>query len=234
MKHIELKNGLKDGLPICLGYLAVSFSFGMVAVGGGLPVWAAAGLSMTNLTSAGQFAALNLMLANAPLVEIGLATLIINIRYLLMSLVLSQKLEKMPLAKRLLLAFGITDEIFTVASTRYQRVGFWYMLGLIVTPYIGWSAGTVLGACINGLLPAAVSNALGISLYAMFIAIVIPAARQDRAVGVTLLLAVAISCGLYYIPGLSALSAGWAVILTTVAASALAATFLPREEGEGL
>ena len=177
MKRMELKNGLRDGLPICLGYLAVSFSFGMLAVSGGLPLWGAVALSMTNLTSAGQFAALNLMLANAPFVEIGVATLIINIRYLLMSLVLSQKIEKMPLAKRLILSFGITDEIFTVASTRYNRVGFWYMLGLILTPYIGWSVGTVLGACINSLLPAAVSNALGISLYAMFIAIVVPAGR---------------------------------------------------------
>lgn len=231
MKYMELKNGLKDGLPICLGYLAVSFSFGMLAVGGGLPLWSAAGLSMTNLTSAGQFAALNLMLANAPLVEIGIATLIINIRYLLMSLVLSQKIEKMPLVQRLIIAFGVTDEIFTVASTRYGKVGFWYMLGLILAPYAGWSAGTVLGACINGLLPEAVSNALGISLYAMFIAIVVPAAKQDRAVLFTLLAAVAISCVFYYIPGLSSVSSGWVVIIAAVAASALAATVLPRKEG---
>ena len=105
------------------------------------------------------------------------------------------------------------------------------MLGLILAPYAGWSAGTVLGACINGLLPEAVSNALGISLYAMFIAIVVPAAKQDRAVLFTLLAAVAISCVFYYIPGLSSVSSGWVVIIAAVAASALAATVLPRKEG---
>ena len=232
MRKMEVGNGLKDGLPICLGYLAVSFSFGMIATKGGLPGWSTIGLSMTNLTSAGQFAAVNLMLAGAPLSEIGLTTLIINIRYLLMSLVLSQRIEKMRLVKRLIFSFGITDEVFTVASTRYKRVGFWYMLGLILTPYIGWSFGTVLGVFVNGLLPPAVSSALGISLYAMFIAIVIPAARKDKAVLATLGIAVGLRCLLKYTPGLSAISEGWAIILVTVVTAAFAATLFPYREEE--
>lgn len=230
MRTGELKNGLRDGLPICLGYLAVSFSFGMIAKNGGLPGFGAIGLSMTNLTSAGQFAAVNLMLAHAPLMEIGLATLIINIRYLLMSLVLSQKIEKMPLFKRLILSAGITDEIFTVASTRPGRVGFWYMLGLILTPYAGWSLGTVLGVFVNDLLPASVASALGISLYAMFIAIVMPAARKSKAVLATLGIAVGLSCILHYTPGLNNISDGWAIILVTLITSAVAATLFPHEE----
>lgn len=230
MRKIEFKNGLWDGLPICLGYLAVSFSFGMLAKKGGLPGWSAIALSMTNLTSAGQFAALNLMLASAPLTEIGLTTLIINIRYLLMSLVLSQKIEKMSLGKRLLVSAGITDEIFTVASTRHQRAGFWYMLGLIAAPYAGWSLGTILGVFVNDLLPASVSAALGISLYAMFIAIVIPAARRDKAVLATLGIAVGLSCLLRYVPVFAGISEGWAIILVTLVTAAAAAAVFPRKE----
>lgn len=232
MRNIELKNGLRDGLPVCLGYLAVSFSFGMIARNGGLPGGGAIALSMTNLTSAGQFAALNLMLASAPLTEIGLATLIINIRYLLMSLVLSQKIEKMPLIQRLIISMGITDEVFTIASTRPAKVGFWYMLGLILTPYAGWSVGTILGVFVNDLLPAAVSAALGISLYAMFIAIVIPAAKKDKAVLATLGIAVGLSCLLHYTPGLCAISDGWAIIIVTLITAALAASLFPRKEDE--
>ena len=230
MRRIEFKNGLKDGLPICLGYLAVSFSFGMMAKKGGLPGWSTIALSMTNLTSAGQFAAVNLMLASAPLTEIGLTTLIINIRYLLMSVVFSQKIEKMPLSKRLILSAGITDEVFTVASTRYNRVRFWYMLGLIMTPYAGWSLGTVLGVFVNDLLPASLSSALGISLYAMFIAIVVPVARNDKAVLATLGIAVGLSCILKYTPAFAKLSEGWAIIFVTIATAALAATLFPHKE----
>lgn len=228
---IDFLRGAQAGLPIALGYLSVSFSFGMVAVSGGIPVWAAILISMTNLTSAGQFAGTNLLIAGAAYAEIAITTVVINLRYLLMSLSLSQKLQKMPLARRLLLAFGITDEIFAVASTVPGKVSASFLAGLISTPYIGWAAGTALGALMNNLLPGRIVSAMGIMLYAMFIAIIIPAARKEKSVLVVLLLAVSFSCLLYYIP-LFTLSAGWSMILAAVLAAAIGAFLFPRKEEE--
>ncbi len=219
--------GAKDGIPIALGYLAVSFSFGMTASGEGVPVWIAVALSALNMTSAGQFSALMLMCQRAPLTEIAAATFVINIRYLLMSIVLSQKLVPMNLVKRMLVGFGVTDEIFTVSSTKPHKVDFWYMTGLIAVPYIGWSLGTFLGAAAGNFLGDAASSALGIGLYAMFIAIVLPAAREERSVLFAALIAVAIASLIYYLPILESLSGGWSVIIASVLAAALAAMLFP-------
>ncbi|MBU1105201.1 MAG: AzlC family ABC transporter permease [Candidatus Riflebacteria bacterium] len=223
-------SGLCDGIPICLGYIVVSMSFGMLAVAQNIPISIAIALSMTNMTSAGQFAAVNLAGTFASYAEIGVATLVINIRYALMSLVLSQKIEKMPFFKRMIIAFGITDEIFTLASTRSEKVNFRYMSGLIVTPYIGWAMGTTLGATINSLLPKAIAAAMGITLYGMFIAIVMPAAKEEKAVLITLIIAMFLSCVFRYAPYLSQLSSGWAVIIVTLVTAALAATMVQIKE----
>lgn len=211
-------------MSIALGYIPVSFSFGMTAVSSGVPAWAVILISMTNLTSAGQFAGTTLIAASAPLAEIAVTTLIINIRYMLMSLALSQKLEKMGLLKRMVTAFGITDEIFAVALTRQRKLTYEFMMGLIAAPYLGWALGTALGAIAGGLLPPRLSSCLGIMLYAMFIAIFIPEMRKSRAVLVTVVAAAAISCALYN------MSAGWSVIISAVAASALAAVLFPVKE----
>lgn len=215
-------------MPIAIGYIPVSFSFGMLAVKGGLSVWTALIISMTNLTSAGQFAGMNLIIAGAGLAEIGITTFVINVRYMLMSLALSQKIEKLPFAKRALVSFGITDEIFTVASTTPKKLTFSFMTGLITMPYIGWALGTFLGAFTNNLLPPSVISAMGITLYAMFLAIFIPASRKDRGILAVLIFAAAISCALYYF--CTWLSSGWAIITATIAASALGAIFFPKKE----
>lgn len=228
MKKSEFLYGARLGMPIALGYIPVSFSFGMLAVKGGLSVWTAIIISITNLTSAGQFAGMNLILAGAGLTEIGITTLVINLRYMLMSFALSQKIEKMPFIKRMLVSAGITDEIFTIASTMPKKVGFSFMAGLIVVPYIGWTLGTVLGAVTNNILPPSVVSAMGITLYAMFIAIFIPAAKHDKGVLAVLIFAVIVSCIFYY--GVHGLSSGWATIITAVAASAFGAVFFPKKE----
>ncbi len=221
--------GAKDGLPIALGYLAVSFSFGMTAVSQGVPVWVAVALSALNLTSAGQFSALTLMCEAAPLAEIAAATFVINIRYLLMSLVLSCRLLPMGLAKRMIVGFGVTDEIFTVASTKPHKVGFWYMMGLILVPYIGWTLGTFLGAVAGSLLNERVSTALGIGLYAMFVAIVVPAMKAERSVLFATLLAVALASVIYWVPAFSHLSGGWSVIIASILAAAVTARLFPKK-----
>lgn len=233
MIHILTKakqffNGAKMGTTIALGYIPVSFSFGMIAVAGGIPPWAAVIISMTNLTSAGQFAGINIISASGGMWEMAITTFVINLRYMLMSLSLSQKIEKMSLLKRLITAFGITDEIFAVASTTPCKVTFPFMAGLISIPYIGWSAGTILGAHINKLLPESLSNAMGITLYAMFIAIIVPASRRNKSVLMVLITSVIISSVIYFT--MPFISSGWAVIIAAVLASALGAAFFREEQ----
>lgn len=228
MRKIEFWNGIKNGLPIALGYVPVSFSFGLLCTQTGIPLWAAVAISMTNLTSAGQFAGLNLIAVCAPLTEIGITTFIINLRYMLMSLALSQRLERMSFIKRLFVSFGITDEIFSVASTRVGKVGFLYMTGLMITPYLGWSAGTLLGAAAGNILPAAIVSCMGIALYAMFLAIFIPASKKEKSVLAVVLFAAAVSCVIKY--ALPFISAGWAIIIATITAAAFGATLFPRKE----
>ena len=224
----EFTKGCRYGLPIALGYLPVSFSFGMIAVANGISPIAAIIISMTNLTSAGQFAGINIIAAAGGTIEMAVTQLVINLRYMLMSLSLSQKIEKMAIIKRLITAFGITDEVFAVASTVPFKVTFPFMSGLIAIPYIGWSLGTILGAYVNNLLPKSLADAMGITLYAMFIAIIIPTARQDKKVLYVLLIAVAFSCIIYFL--LPVISSGWAVIIATVISSAVGATFFPHKE----
>ena len=139
----EFKKGIKSGLPIGIGYIPVSFTFGFLAVSGGLPIWVAVVISLTNLTSAGQFAGTNLIFAGAGYLEVALTTFVINIRYMLMSLSLSQKLErKTGTLARLALAFGITDETFVVGSLKPGTLTAPFMLGLILMPIAGWNLGT--------------------------------------------------------------------------------------------
>lgn len=229
----EFIHGLKQGLPIAMGYVPVSFTFGLMAVSGGLPAWMAFVISLTNLTSAGQFAGTNLIIAGAGYLEIALTTFIINIRYMLMSLSLTQRLEKgMTLAKRLMVAFGVTDEIFTVASMKDGKLSFPFMMGLIIGPVIGWSGGTLLGAVVSTALPESLSGAMGIALYAMFIAIILPQAKKSRAVVIIVLIAVAITCLLKYIPLFKAISSGFRVIIATVMAAGIGAFLFPVKDEE--
>ncbi len=179
----DFNYGFRKGLPIALGYIPVSFTFGLMAVTGGLPVWLTIFISASNITSAGQFAGTSLILAGAGYLEITLTTFIINIRYMLMSLSLSQKIQnKMPMYQRLIFAFGITDETFSVASMEQGKLPFYYLLGLITGPVCGWTLGTAMGALICSRLPENLSNAMGIALYGMFIAIIIPPAKKSTTV----------------------------------------------------
>ena len=230
----EFKKGIKSGLPIGIGYIPVSFTFGFLAVSGGLPIWVAVVISLTNLTSAGQFAGTNLIFAGAGYLEVALTTFVINIRYMLMSLSLSQKLErKTGTLARLALAFGITDETFVVGSLKPGTLTAPFMLGLILMPIAGWNLGTLMGGCISTLLPQALQNAMGIALYAMFIALIIPAAKASAHVLCIICIAVAVQCGLNYIPAFSFLSDGFRVIISTVAAAGLGAWLFPGTDDSG-
>lgn len=231
LMNIDFKNGIRDGLPIAIGYFGVSFTFGIMAAQAGISPWLAGLISLTNVTSAGQFAGLTMIVAQASMAEVLLTQLVINLRYALMSLSLSQKLSRgTGTGKRMLMAFGNTDEIFAVASTRKQDVTPEYMAGLESLPILLWTLGTVAGAIATGLLPTAVSTAMGLALYAMFVAIVLPPVRKDRHIAAVALVAMVVSCLLYYTPGLKNISSGFAIIISTVLAAGLGAFLFPVQE----
>lgn len=224
-------DGAKQSIPIAMGYFPVSFTFGLMAVRGGIPVWIVILISMTNLTSAGQFAGTNLIIAGAGYLEISVTTFIINIRYMLMSLSLSQRLTPgISNVKRWIMAFGVTDETFTVAAMQKKDISFAFMTGLEVMPYIGWILGTAAGAVVCTLLPETLQNSMGIALYAMFIALVIPAAKKSKAALCVTACAIFISSLLKWLPVFSVISGGWRIIIATVIACTLGAKLFPMQD----
>ncbi len=234
MNRTAFKNGIKDGIPICLGYFSVSAAFGISAVKMGIPIWLTVLMSLTNLTSAGQFAGATLLASGGAYVELIVTMLIINARYFLMSLSVSQKVDsRFTTPKRLIASFGITDEIFAVSMQKPKELSFTYMVGLIITPVLGWTFGTLTGAVATSLLPEVLSDAMGIALYGMFIAIIIPPAREHKNVMVAVLMAIAASYAFAYIPWLNQISGGWSVIIITLVVSAIASVLFPIEEKEG-
>lgn len=205
MQIKDFKRGLTHGLPIALGYLAVSISFGVSAVNMGLSVLEVLFISMANMTSAGQLAGAPIIAGGGSLFALGFGQLFINLRYALMSVSLSQKLDtKVTLLDRLLIGFGVTDEIFAVSVSQREAVSKEYMYGLITLPYIGWSLGTLIGALlgvvVSTYLPSFVLAALGIAIYGMFIAIVVPVMKKERSVTFCVLLAMLLSILCYYVP----------------------------------
>ncbi len=222
--------GFRYGAPIMLGYAPVSFAFAVGAVGSGLPWWIVVLISLTNFTSAGQKAGSDLIVQHAPLYEIGAAVFVINIRYMLMSLSLTQRFLQKPLYKKLILANGVTDEIYFLSMKREELTG-WFFAGLSAGPYLGWVGGTLVGALAGAVLPEALTSALGIALFAMFIAIIIPEMKQSRPVLIVALLAAGLSTVLYYTPFLSAIPSGWALIAAAVIAAALGAWWFPVKGG---
>ena len=226
------KAGLMHGLAIGMGYLSVSFTFGVIAISMGLNWWQAFLISLTNLTSAGQVAGVSIMTAGGSLAEMVISQLVINVRYSLMSVSLSQKADSsMNKLVRAFLAFGITDEIFGVAVSR-DSFGRRYMLGLMTLPVIGWTLGTLGGALLGSILPKILIDSLSIGIYGMFIAIVIPVTLKSKRIALICLIAIAISCAFTYIKALSAISGGFAIIISAVIAAAVGAFILPLEKEE--
>lgn len=225
------KAGIRDGLPICFGYFAVSFAFGIQASAIGLTVLESAVISAANVTSAGQFAALGIIAAGASYIELAFTQLIINLRYFLMSCALSQRLspDVHPL-HRLGIAYGMTDEIFAVSVSRAEPLSPFYSYGLIAVAVPGWVLGTITGAAAGNILPTVLTNALGIAIYGMFIAIVIPPAKESRPVAGVVILSMALSAVFTYAPWLREISSGFRIILVTLLIAGGAAFFFPLED----
>lgn len=233
MNWNEYKTGVHTGLPVGLGYFSVSFGFGAMAVAQGLKALDATLISASNLTSAGQFAGLTLIVAVGTLWEMIVTQIVINSRYSLMSLALSQRMgEKIGFFPQLFIAFFNTDEIFALAMARKQPLTVPFMLGLGTLPFFGWTGGTLMGALAGSVLPQDIRAALGVMLYGMFIAIVVPPAKQEKPVFITLLLALTFSCLFAWVPALKTVSAGISIVICTVAAAAIAAVLFPTEDEE--
>lgn len=233
---MNLKNytrGIRTGLPVGVGYFSVSFGFGAMAAAQGIKALDAGLISLTNLTSAGQFAGLTLMVAGATLWEVILTQIVINSRYALMSLALSQRMgSRIGVLPRLLIAFFNTDEIFALAMAEKQPLTVSFLLGLGLTPILGWTAGTLCGALAGAALPLSIRTALGVMLYGMFIAIVVPPAKEEKSVLAAAAVALVLSCLFRWLPVLSGVSAGISIVCCTVLSAALCAWLFPVEEEE--
>ena len=233
MSFREYRTGIRTGLPVGMGYFSVSFGFGAMAAAQGVRTLDAVLISVTNLTSAGQFAGLTLIVACATLWEMVLTQLVINSRYALMSLALSQKMgQKIGFLPRLVIAFFNTDEIFALAMAREEALTVPFMLGLGTLPILGWTGGTLFGALAGSVLPVHIRAALGVMLYGMFIAIVVPPARKEKPVLAVVILALVLSCLFTWLPVLKAVSSGISIVICTVAAAALCAVLFPVTDEE--
>lgn len=223
--------GVRHGIPIALGYLSVSFGFGIMAVRAGLSPLAAVMISVTNLTSAGQAAGVSVIAAGGTLIEMAATQFIINIRYSLMGVSLSQKLDhRFTTPHRMAVAFGITDEIFAVSSAQPHELSPAYMYGIISAAFLGWSSGTLFGALAGQVLPQLLTDAMGLVLYGMFLAIIIPAAKRKLSVLSVVLIAAGLSSVFRYV--FTSVSSGFAIIISGIIASAAGALLFPAKDGE--
>jgi predicted branched-subunit amino acid permease len=205
----------------------------VIIVSENLPILEAVLISLTNLTSAGQLAGLSVIAAAGTLIEMAATQFVINLRYALMSISLSQKLDQsVTVLDRLILSFGVTDENFAIAVNRDRSVTNFYFFGLMTLPILCWTGGTFFGAAAGEILPASVLSALGVAIYGMFVAIVLPVAKKSLSVALVALLAIGLSCAFAWVPGLNAVSGGFAIIISAIIAALVGAFFFPREEDD--
>ena len=228
---IHWKNGVKDGIPICLGYFAVSFTFGIMAKNAGITPFQAVIMSVTNFTSAGQFAALGLIGASSTYLEMAVTQFVLNLRYCLMSCSLSQKLDsKTAFLHRFLVAHGVSDEIFGVSVCKNGKLNPFYNYGLMSVSMPGWALGTFLGVVSGSILPERIISALSIALYGMFMAVIIPPAKDNKLLSCIILLSMAMSLLFTKISVFSHISSGFKIIILTILIAGIAALLFPIKE----
>lgn len=229
----DFLRGMSHGIPVSLGYLSVSFGFGISAVRSGLSILESSVISAVNLTSAGQVAGIEVIAQHGTIIAMILSQLTINIRYSLMALSLSQKLDKkFTIPHRLLASYGITDEIFALCSAQPGLIVPAYMYGMILISAVGWILGTFLGAYAGQLMPESVSSAMGILLYGMFLAIIIPPSRKHKNILCVVILAAVLSIIFRYC--ITAISSVYAVIICSVVSASIGAILFPVSDEEEL
>lgn len=226
----SFKTGLKEALPIFMGYFPIALTFGLIAKSAGLSGYLAVFMSMTNFTGATQFISVNMLIAGMSVWNILFATLMINARYFLMSFCLINKLPAgiKTVAKRIL-AFGVTDEVFVLAMTK-EGLDKEFVLGSQVTSWIGWVTGTFTGVMVADFLPQSVLNSTGIAIYIMFVGLILPAVKKSVRVATVSGIAIVISAVLFYTPWLKELVGNWRIILTIVVTATVGTMLFPVEE----
>ncbi len=223
-----LRDGMRDGIPIGLGYLAVAFSLGIAAKNIGLTAFQGLLVSLLCNASAGEYMGFTMIAALATYFEMAVATFIANARYLLMSCALSQKMgDKTRFFHRFLIAFGITDEIFGITILRGNIINPFYTYGAMLVAIPSWAIGTFLGVLAGNLLPLRLVSAFSVALYGMFLAIIVPPAKENRVLLFLILICFGLSFLAEILPGISALSQGTRTILLTILLSVLAAVLFP-------
>ena len=223
--------GLRDGIPICMGYFAVSFALGITARGIGMNALQAGLMSLGMVASAGEFAAIVLISSHAGIIEMISTCIVVNLRYFLMSCSLSQKLSPdLPFFHRFLLPYCITDEIFGLSSAVPGYLDPRYSYGMTIVSVAGWTSGTVLGVLLGNIMPAFVVNALSVSLYGMFLAIIIPPSRKDRFIALLVAVSMGTSGLFSVLPLLKTISGGFKVIILTLLIAGAAAFIRPIED----
>ncbi len=231
--NFSFKMGLYNGIPIGLGYLSVAFAFGIFATNSGLGILESVFISMFNVTSAGQLAAVPIISSGGSVFELFLTEVVINSRYSLMSVSLSQKFgDSVRLRDRLIFGFMNTDEVFAVAVSKPASVSRKYMYGLIIAPFVGWTVGTLFGAVAGNILPDVLVSSLGIAIYGMFIAILMPEVRREKSTMLAVIVATALSCLFFYLPQLSKIQGGFAIIISSVLTSLVFALIRPIDNEE--
>jgi len=230
-KFSDFRDGVRDAVPIFLGYIAVSFAFGIESSKIGMTVFQSALTSLLNVTSAGQFSALEIIEKGGSFVELAVLQLIINLRYMLMSAALSQKLDhNIGTVHRLGISYGVTDEIFGVSVLKKGGLYPMYSYGLIALSVFGWVLGTVLGAIAGQLMPQRLISCLGLAIYGMFIAIIIPDTRENRNVRIVVIASMVCSTIFAFVPFLGCISSGFRIIIITVLVATAAAVIAPIKE----
>lgn len=223
--------GLRDGVPIGLGYFAVAFTLGITAGKAGMNALQSSLMSALMLASAGEFAAISMIGSGAGFMEMIITTVVINMRYLLMSSALSQKVQQnRPFPHRIFMSYAVTDEIFGISMAVPGKLNPFYQYGAACVAAPGWVLGTFLGTVVGMILPAPVMSAMSVAIYGMFLAVVIPPARKDKIIAAVVVVSMAVSFLFQSIPGLKNISSGFQIILLTVLISAAAAVLFPVKE----
>lgn len=227
------REGMRDSIPIALGYLAVSFSLGIIAVNAGLTAGQGFWTSFFCMASAGEYIGFSLIAAQATYTEVALMTFIANARYLLMSAAWSQRISaKTPVIHRFVMALDLTDELFAIAIARKGYLNPWYSYGAAILPAIFWASGTAFGCIAGDILPKNIVSALSVALYGMFIAIIIPPAKENKVLFWLVSISFAMSLAANYLPYVSDLSGGTRIIILTVIISSVAALLFPHKTTE--
>lgn len=225
------RQGMRDGIPIGIGYLAVSFSLGIAARNAGLTPFQGFLTSFLVNASAGEYAGFTLIAAGGTYLEMVVMTLVVNARYLLMSCAMSQRVKpELPWYHRLLMAYDITDELFAIAISRPGYLNPNYTYGAVLTAAPGWAIGTALGCIAGNLMPLRLVSAFSVALFGMFLAVIVPPARKDHVIAGLIVICFAMSYAASCIPGIASISNGTKTIILTIAISAIAAVLFPKKE----